>query len=222
MFKAVIYKEWIKTGWFLIILTILALLTVAKIFLTVQHNITFSDANNYWYYILFQSFSYESYLKFVPLVIGLTLASAQYIPEITDKRIKLTFHLPLKENNIMLMMLGYGVVSLLGSYLIIFLSFAVLSNIYFPAEVMNAAFINIAPWLLAGFVGYFMAALVILEAIWKYRAAYFVVGASFIMLFFESSMNGAYAPALPLLAIISILSSISLLFSAYRFRKGEM
>ncbi len=222
MFKSVIYKEWIKTRWFIILLTLIAILAVGNIFLTVQHNMSFKEASNYWYQILFQNSHYFSYLKFVPLIIALALASSQYIPEITDKRIKLTFHLPLRENRILIMMLAYGTASLLISYSLVFLIFLGLSNQFFAAEIVKLAIISVIPWFLAGFAAYFMAGLIILEAIWKYRIAYFIIAAAFLLLFFETGLAGSYEPINLKLTLITLLSSISLLFSAYRFRKGEM
>lgn len=222
MLRAVIYKEWIKTRWFILLLTLIALLAVGNIFLTVQHNIAFKEASPYWYQILFQNHHYFTYLKFVPLIIGLALAVSQYVPEIIDKRIKLTFHLPLKENWVMVMMLGYGTIVLLLSYSLVFFVFLGLSNQFFASEIVTAAIISVTPWFLAGFAAYFLSALIILEAIWKYRIAYLVIAVAFLMLFYENGLAGGYKPINGKLAVITFLSSISLLFSAYRFRKGEI
>ncbi|MEA1898469.1 MAG: hypothetical protein U9N53_12490 [Bacteroidota bacterium] len=222
MFKSVVYKEWIKTRWFLIILSLIGILAVGNIFLKVQHNIAFNEATKYWYLILFQNHHYFSSLKFVPLFIGLTLAAAQYIPEIMEKRIKLTFHLPINENKILIMMLGYGTISLIVAYALMFSVFVGLSSHFFGEEIVHAAIISVIPWFLAGFAAYFLAALIILEAIWKYRIAYFITASAFVLLFFESSVAGGYSPVNFKMAILTLLISVSLLFSAYRFRKGEM
>lgn len=222
MFKSVVYKEWIKTKWFLIILTFIGLLAVGNIFLKVQHNIAFNEANKYWYLILFQNHQFFKSLKFVPLFIGLTIALVQYIPEIMDKRVKLTFHLPINENKILIMMLGYGTISLLASYVLLFSLFTGLSNHFLATEIVNATIISVTPWFLAGFAAYFLAALIILEAIWKYRIAYFISTCAFILLFFEINIAGGYSPVNLKMTILTLLISISLLFSAYRFRKGEM
>ncbi|MCF8380709.1 MAG: hypothetical protein K9H49_14140 [Bacteroidales bacterium] len=222
MYKSVFYKEWIKTKWFLILLSLIGLLAVGNIFLKVQHNITFNGANKYWYLILFQNQLYFKSLKFVPLLIGLTIALIQYIPEIMDKRIKLTFHLPINEDKILLIMLGYGTFGLVVSFGLIFSFFSIMSSHYFGKEIVDAAIISVLPWFLAGLAAYFLAALVILEAIWKYRALYFIAAASFLLLFFEGGIAGSYSPVNFKLIILTLLISISLIFSAYRFRKGEM
>lgn len=222
MFKSIIYKEWIKTRWFLLILTALGLLAVGNIFLKVQHNITFNEAHKYWYLILFQGQLYYKSLKFIPLAIGLIIALAQYIPEITDKRMKLTFHLPINENKVLLMMLGYGLLTLLMSFALIFVVFVMLSYNSLPVEIVKPALSSIAPWFMAGLAAYFLGALITLEAIWKYRIAYVLAAAAFIMLYFEYSIAGGYAMINWKLVVLTVLISLSLTFSAYRFRKGEM
>jgi hypothetical protein len=222
MLQSIIYKEWIKTRWFLLILTVLGLLAVGNIFLKVQHNIVFNEAHKYWYLILFQGQLYFKSLKFLPLVVGLLVALAQYIPEITDKRIKLTFHLPIRENKILLMMLSYGILALLISFALMFFVFLILSHHFLPVEIVQATVTSILPYFLAGFAAYFLIAMITLEAIWKYRIAYFLAAAAFILFYFEPSMGGGYALMNGKLVILTVLISLSLTFSAYRFRKGEM
>ena len=222
MFKSVVFKEWLKIRWFLIILSLISVIAVGNIFLRVQHNITFNEANKYWYLILFQNHLFFRYLKFVPLLIGLAIAISQYIPEIMNRRIKLTFHLPVNENKILIMMLGFGTISLLVSYAITFSIFTGLSNHFFAKEIVHATIISVTPWFLAGFAAYFLAALIILEAIWKYRIAYFITACAFLLFYFENSVVGGYSAANLNMTILTLLISISLLFSAYRFRKGEM
>lgn len=222
MLKSIVYKEWIKTRWFLLILTILGLISVGIIFLRVKHNIAFNEAHNYWYLILFQNQLYFKSLKFVPLAIGLVISLVQYIPEIMNRRIKLTFHLPVNENRALLMMLAYGTGMLLLSFALIFIVFLIFSNYYFAIEIVRAAVISITPWFLAGLSAYFLAALIILEAVWKYRIFYFLASSAFILFYFERSVGGGYALVNWKLAILTVLISLSLTFSAYRFRKGEM
>jgi hypothetical protein len=222
MWKSVIYKEWLKVRWFLIIFTGLGILGVGNIFLKVQHDFTFNAANNFWYGILFQGYQYFSYLKFLPVVGALAIAVAQYFPETVNKRIKLTFHLPLNENKILIMMMLFGTACLVVSFGIIFLLFVGLSTIYFPSDIIFPVVISITPWFLAGFAIYYLLALIILEPVWIYRFLYLVVAAAFVPIFMEASLSGGYAPANPVLLVLVLILSIALLFSGYRFRKGEM
>jgi hypothetical protein len=222
MWKSIIYKEWLKTRWFFIAFAALGTLVVGYIFLTVQHNFKFNEPNNYWYTLLFMKLKYFGYLKFAPIAGALAISIAQFFPETVDKRIKLTFHLPLNENKVLLIMTLFGTLCLLAAYLLFLALFVGLSTIYFPSNIILPALVTIAPWFLAGFTAYYFVALIVLEPVWKYRFLYIVVTATILPLFFESAATGSYAPANPVLAVLVIISSIALLFSGYRFRKGEM
>jgi hypothetical protein len=217
-----IYKEWIKLKWFLVIYALFSLLVIGYIFLKVRHDMVFSEPKSYWYGILFQGFQYFKFLKYVPLIGGILFAVAQFFPETVNKRIKLTFHLPRKENAMLLTMMGFGTVCLLSCYLIVFLLFGLFSSFWFPAEIIAAAVISILPWFLAGLAAYFWLALVLLEPLWLFRLLYFLTACGFIPFFLKQGVSGGYAPVILILAGIVALLSISLLFSGYRFRKGEM
>jgi hypothetical protein len=222
MWKSMIFKEWIKVRWFLVIFTLLALMAIGYIFIRVQHDFTFNEAKNYWYSVLFQGFQYFRYLKYLPLAGGIALAIAQYFPETVNKRIKLTFHLPVNEDMGLLMMMLFGSVCLLLSFGILFLFFLGMSSTFFPAEITRSAVISVIPWFLAGYASYYMVALVILEPVWLYRFLYFIATIAFVPLFLKTGVAGAYAPLNLILTFFVVLVSISLLFSGYRFRKGEM
>uniref|UniRef100_UPI003217FCC6 hypothetical protein n=1 Tax=uncultured Draconibacterium sp. TaxID=1573823 RepID=UPI003217FCC6 len=222
MWRSTIYKEWIKSRWFVILYAILGLSAVSYIFLNVQRDFKFSDANNYWYTIMFMGVRYFGSLKFIPIFGALAISVAQYFPETVSKRIKLTFHLPLNENRVLLMMMVYGTVCLLACYILQLAVFYGLSVIYFPSDIIVPALVTITPWFLSGLAAYYLTALVVLEPVWKYRLAYLLVAGTFVPLYLQSSAIGAYAPANLGLAVLVIIISISLLFSGYRFRKGEM
>ncbi len=222
MLKSMIYKEWLKIRWFLAGSALVGLLAIAYIFMNTQRAITFQGASSLWYLILFQNLQFYSLLKYIPLLIGTGIGVAQYFPETVNKRIKLTFHLPLIENNAILMMLGTGIVSLISCFLLHFIAFWGLSTNFFGPEITNAAIITIIPWFLAGFTAYFLVALIVLEPLWLYRILYALAAFAFIPFFLKYGMAGAYAPINPKLALLTVLISVSLLFSAYRFRKGEM
>lgn len=222
MWKSVIYKEWLKIRWFLIGFTALGIVGVGYIFLKVQHDITFMEGKNYWYNMLFLGRQYFSYLKFLPLVGALAIGISQYFPETINKRIKLTFHLPLKENKVLMMMHAFGAASLITTYFLILAVFFGLSKVFFAAEMVNDAIVTIFPWFLAGLTAYFLVALVVLEPIWKYRVFYILIGGFFITIYIKSTGTASYAPVNPILFVLTACLSIALIFSAYRFRKGEM
>lgn len=222
MWKSVVYKEWLKIRWYLVGYTLLGIVGVGYLFLNVKHGFAFVGGKNIWNTILFLGNQIFAPLKYVPLVGGLIVAIAQYFPETVDKRIKLTFHLPVGENKILLLMHAFGAGCLLLSFGIIFGLFSGFSLIYFPVQMVADSLITISPWILSGFSAYFLGTLVILEPRWIFRFYYLLVGCFFLTIYFSPASTAAYGPAIPGLFVLTAALSIALLFSAYRFRKGEM
>ena len=222
MWKSIIYKEWIKIRKITIILFLAGILLIIGIYSGVRHDLILRDAELVWVKIMIQNYVYFTILKFFPLIIGLLVGVAQFVPETIDKRIKLTLHLPVNEETVVLKMIGFGVFSLFIVFGIMLLLFYSLGSCYFPYEIVGPSLVSILPWFMAGLASYFLIAFIIMEPIWKYRIFYIILGASFISLFFKGGMVGDYAPVLFSLLVLVACSSISTLFSIYRFRKGEL
>lgn len=222
MWRSIVYKEWIKIRWFLVVFAILGIMGIGYLFLKVQHGFSFQGGSSYWYNILFMRFQFFDYFKYIPLSGGLLVGLAQYIPETINKRIKLSFHLPLNENKVILMMQGFGSGCLMLAYLLLLGLFLFLSSFYFPSQMVYDLMVSVIPWFLAGFVAYFFVALIVLEPIWMYRILYSAVAGFFVNIYLKTPLIAAYGPAIPGLLLLTILISIAILFPAYRFRKGEM
>ncbi len=222
MWNSIFYKEWLKIRWTALAFLGLGVLVLLNIILKVRHDILFVDATNYWYSVLFRGYNYASMLKFLPFLAGLSIAVAQYFPETVNRRIKLSFHLPIRENKVLMMMHGFGLASLLLVYLLWLACFVLCSSIYFPPEIWERILLTATPWFLGGAATYFLASMILLEPMWPYRVLYALIAYGFVSLFFLRTGMGSYKPAIPGLLILTVLSSIVVLFSGYRFRKGEM
>ena len=222
MFKSIVYKELIKIRFIVLLALGLSLLALVNIFLKVRHDILFVDAANYWYSFLFRGFTYFGILKFFPFAIGLAIAIAQYFPETVNKRIKLTFHLPVSENGVLIKMHAFGAGTIAALFLVIILCFTIGSAIFFPSNIIVDSLVTMAPWFIGGLATYFLVALVLLEPVWLYRALYAAVSAGFVALFYRGAVIGGFSPVLLPLAVLTLLLSCVVLFSGYRFRKGEM
>jgi hypothetical protein len=222
MFKSIVYKEWIKIRLIVYISLGLSLLALINIFLKVRHDILFVDAANYWYSFLFRGSTYFGILKFLPFAIGIGVVVAQYIPETVNKRIKLTFHLPVSENGILIRMHSFGAGVLLALFTVVLGLFTGGSAIFFPSNIISASLITMLPWFMGGMVTYFLLALILLEPVWLFRSLYTVVAAGFVALFYTNAAIGAFRPVLLPLTLIMLLLSSAVLFSGFRFRKGEM
>lgn len=222
MWKSVFYKEWLKIRWFIIGYVLLGVLGNGYLFLTLKHSFAFTGGKNVWNAVLFQGLQFYSLLKYVPLAGGLTIAIAQYLPEAINKRLKLSFHLPLAENKVLMLMQAFGTGCLLILFLVFCGLFTGVGLIYFPIEMVTDSIITIFPWLLSGLAAYFLVALIILEPNHIFQFCYSLVGGFFITIYFNSDVTAAYAPANSGLFILTSFLSMVFLFSAFRFRKGDM
>lgn len=222
MMQAIFYKEWLKIKRVSQILFLTGLAIIAGIYFTVRHDLIIMDAELYWDRITSQKMIYFSVLKFIPLLTGIIISVAQYVPEIVDKRIKLTLHLPQNEEKSILQMMLFGAMITIFIYLIQLAAFWVWGAVYFPFEIIYPSVVTLFPWFVSGLAAYFFIAMIILEPIWRFRIIYILIAAIFIQVFYLSDMALAYRNSLLLLSILTALISISLLYSIYRFRKGEM
>jgi hypothetical protein len=222
MWKFIIYKEWLKIRLFLFGYIIFGILGIGYLYLTLKHSFAFTGGRNVWSLMLFQNQRFYNYLKFVPLAGGVFLSFAQYLPEAINKRLKLTFHLPLDENKVIMLMQSFGAGCLMIAFLIFFGLFAGFSLVYFPTQMVADSFSTILPWILAGFSGYFFTSLIILEPGWIFKLCYSLTGVFFLSIYFNSAETAAYGPANFGLFVLTCCLSVTILFSAYRFRKGGM
>lgn len=222
MIKSIFYKEWLKIRRVSQIMLLVGIVVIAGIYFTVRHDLIVTDAEIYWDRITGQRMIYYSILKFLPLLTGVIVALAQFIPEIIDKRIKLTLHLPLNEEKGILQMMLFGAVTLLAVYTVELGLFWGWGAVYFPDEIIFPSLLTLLPWFISGIAAYFFLAMIVLEPVWKYRIFYILVAALFVQVFYLSDIAAAYSHSLLLLLALTMLISISLLYSIYRFRKGEM
>nr|WP_121271030.1 hypothetical protein [Pedobacter schmidteae] len=222
MLKSICYKEWLKIGRIAIVLFIVGLLAIAGIYLSVRHDLVLTDAEKIWDMIINQKYIYFSIFKFFPLIFGLLIGVAQFVPEIMEKRIKLSLHLPLNEEEVVLKMVAFGAGTVVVTFFALFILFYGWGLVYFPSEIVQKASLTVLPWFLSGLTVYFLASYIILEPIWKYRIFYIITAAVLISIFYKSNVAGAYAPSIVMLVLCVLMASISSIFSIYRFRKGEM
>lgn len=159
-------------------------------------------------------------MQWLPALMGLMLALSQFVPEMTNKRLKLTLHLPLRENRILSTMLVYGVSVLLVVFLLVYASLAIGFSTYYPSEIIMGMVWASLPWFLGGLCSYLMGVWVCLEPVWRFRIFYAVAGVCLCSLFFIKAGSGAYIPMLPYLIVFTIVCFTFPFYSAARFKEG--
>ncbi len=222
MLKALFYKEWLKTRWALFIVTGVLVLALIKMILEISYGIRFMGANAYWYQITIMGSMYYVDLLYLPFFAGLLVGVTQFVPEISESRLKLTLHLPMHENSILMYMVSYGTISLILVFILTYILFILISSGFFPAEIVYSAIVTTLPWFLAGMVSYLATATVFVEPIWPKRVLMILIFSLYIANLLDSDHYNEYAHSLIYLFIISLMFGITILYAGQRFRKGVL
>ena len=192
-----IYKEWIKTRWFALVALVAGLAAVVGIFAGVAGGIR-NDAPLYLSRLLTNKEAFFALFRFVPLFAALGPVRVVYS------------------------MVLYGFLLLSAILACCLLLFVGLTAVYLPAEIIRAALVTMMPWVLGGMTAYFWIAMIAMEPVGKFRFFYFIVAYLLISVFMRKFAVGNVETLLPVLAALTGVSSVSVLFTARRFNKGEL
>jgi len=218
MIKSLLFKEWLKTKWTFISLSGISILAILYIFLDISHGFELSGASAFWEYAIYKKYPLGYDLLYLPLIIGIVMAIVQFYPEINNGRLKLTLHLPVKENKILLSMVILIAFMLAALFIFNLLLFAFLSNIYFPVEVTITNIILLIPCYIAGLLGYFATATVMVEPVWNRRIPQIIFFGGFIS--FLLNVYSFTSGLLLFFIIITMLSTLAILLSGYYYKRG--
>jgi len=222
MFGHITYKEWLKIRWALYGLSALMLLSLIYTYAIVNYTYRFSDANGFWYNIIYRGSSFYSRINYLPLLAGLIIAAVQWVPEIQRKRIKLTFHLPVDEYRVLLQMIAFGASALAMIFIGFCVLFSILGFFYFPPEIVYSALSTLFPRFLLGMAAYLMAAYIILEPHMLRRILYSVLSIGFGKLFLYGWFYNIYDRILLQMTLLTLLLSLAIIYPGHRFKKGVM
>lgn len=221
MEKAIIFKEWIKTRMVFFISLILALATAGYAMLMVNRLIELKGVEHLWLIMLLKDNTFIDIIKYVPVAVGIAVGVAQKAPEMNQKRLKLTLHLPYPQGRLLALMLATGVSELLIIFALQTAVVAVRYSFLLPAELVWRVMLTSLPWYLAGFAAYFFVTSICLEGTWRRRIIIGLLGVATLMIFFLQSAPEAYNGMSLLLVIVVILLSILSFGSVIRFKEGR-
>ena len=220
MKKAIFYKEWIKTRRYTLLALILSLVFVGYALLQLQRVIGFKGVGHLWEILLSRDTVFIEVLTYVPLAIGVLMAVVQFVPEMQQKRLKLTLHLPFPQRRMVTLMLSSGLVQVLGIFL---LNYAVLwiylQSILAP-ELVSRILLTALPWYLCCLTGYLLAAWICLEPTWYRRIVNLLIAAGVIRIFYLGTTPEAYNCFLIGLALYVVVIVLLPQLSVARFKQG--
>lgn len=220
MINSIFYKEWIKTRRVLFLAIIVFACFIIYTFINVGQIFRVSGAVAVWTDTMLKDISLLPKMEWLPLIFSILFGASQFVPEMVNKRLKLTLHLPLPENKIMYAMLFYGIICLLLLYAAIYAVLIIGMGMYYPAEIVLSMFKLSLPWFLAGLIGYLFVAWICLEPVWRQRIFNSLIAICAINFFMIAAKSGAYVTFIPYLVVLIIVAYTFPFYSMSRFKEG--
>lgn len=221
MIQALLFKEWIKTRRVVTLIGIIFIALIIYTLINTGQQFRVGGAVQTWSTVILKDMPIlPGFAQWIPILAGLLLGIAQFAPEMQDKRLKLTLHLPLTETKIMTALLSFGIGILLFTFLLSYLILSFSFSFYYPKEIIEAMIRSSLPYLFAGIFGYLFASWISLEPVWRQRIVYTLASVGFLSFLFIRSLSGAYTPFIPYLVVLLFLCFFFPFYSMYRFKDG--
>jgi hypothetical protein len=220
LFKALSYKEWVKTKKFVFVVLLLLAAVTVYAYIDVTYSIRVNEAVNVWYGFIFQGMSVSGLMMYLMPLSGIAMAIVQFVPEMTNKRLKLTLHLPASETRLVSAMLLFGYGVLLVLYLASMGLLSLLVGRILPAEVICMMISQLLPWAMAGLAGYGFTVWICVEPSWKQRLFNMLISLGLLAVFFVSLYPGTYSGFVWGMMLILISSFVFPFYSCVRFKQG--
>lgn len=221
MYKALLSKEWLKTRRVFWTAMIISVLVACYAVMEMRTMIETRGMVALWLTMLQKDVSYVNVMKYIPLLVGLAVGAAQMIPEMSQKRLKLTLHLPVPTVRLIAVMLGMGVVQLMTIYLVQTTIIAVYDACILPAELVWRVIQTMLPWYLGGITAYFFVSAICLEGTWKMRVTLALLGVAILLvMYLRPDTMAAYDSMLFTIVIFIFMITVLTFGSVARFKEG--
>lgn len=220
MWKAIVYKEWLKTRRLVLGFWLVGLGLLCYMFISLGRIFRLLGMTHIWDVITNQHHGLFSELRYYPLAFGIALALVQFIPEMLKKRLKLTLHLPMSQKAAYFSMQLFGSTVILLSFFVQLLLLYAYSNYYFPQEITSTTFLTLLPWYCAGLTAYLCTTLICIEPLWKRRILYIALAFGVLYFSFLTDYPGAYAKLWWIFLLIPLYFFSLPWLSVQRFKTG--
>ena len=220
MNKMILYKEWLKTRWVLLGLAVVMAALTAYCFLNLAKVVQIRGGALLWEALVTKETVLTEILRFVPAISAAFLALSQWIPEIQRGRLKLTLHLPYRQTGMLLMIAGFGLVTLTLLFALQALVSAWILSAWVQGELVVRILNTMAVWYLAGWAAFLLTSALCLEPTWRMRVLILLVAAGLLRLLFLSGIPEAYNGFFPWLLVYVLLSGGLLFAGVARFKEG--
>ncbi len=218
MLSSILYKEWLKVRLFWGVALVLNIGVFVYLFVDLRHLFTIEHAEMIWYQAFKIGTLHYAYMKYLLVITGVIIGAAQFTPEMIGHRFRLSLHLPVRPNSMVLCcvlagLLGVAVIGMLDAFML----YTIIAR-FFPREGAESALLTALPWLFSGLVAYLGTALTAMEPRLSRKFVYLAIAGGFLWLFYQGNDYETYNWALWKPALISMLFIPSVILPAYRYR----
>lgn len=220
MVKALLFKEFIKTRRVFFVALIFALALGLYSILMMSRLIELKGADHLMIIMILKDNSFVGACRFVPLAIGIAVAIAQMAPEMSQKRLKLTLHLPYPQKRLIGLMLLAGAGQLLFIFGAQLAMIAIYDSTILPPQLVNSVVATMMPWYFAGFAAYLFVSAICLEGSWRERIVIGLTAVGSLFFFFLQPAMSAYTGAILVIIIFLALLPMLSFRSIIRFKEG--
>lgn len=221
MEKALFYKEWLKTRSIFAVALIVAVAMAGYVILAMNRLIEIHGVEHLWLIMLMKDNSFVDFLKYVPLAVGLAIGTAQMVPEMVQKRLKLTLHLPYPQRRLVALMLLAGIAELLVIYIIQLAMVVIYDASILPHELVGRVVLTMLPWYFAGFTAYLFVTAICLEGTWVMRIVLALLAVATLMIYFLQPALEAYNGMIFIMIVFVLLLTTLSFGSVLRFKEGR-
>lgn len=154
-------------------------------------------------------------------IMGVIIALLQFLPEMKNKTLKLTLHLPYNNIKMLRNMLTIGVSVLLATSLFLLILFLSITSYYFPKEVVYAYLYSLLPWIASGLFSYLICSAFCIEQRWSLRFLMMFVLYFIVDTFILENAFFAYKSSILWFIACGLVSMFVPYYSLKRFKEGK-
>ncbi len=221
MEKAIIVKEWLKTRLAAAASMVLCLAMAAYAILKINRLVALKGADHLWMIMLLKDNTFIDAIQYTTVISAIIVGIAQMAPEMTQKRLKLTLHLPYPQMRMVGLMLSVGLAELIAIFALQCASIAVFYSTLIPASLVWRVVLTSLPWYLAGLIAYLFTSAVCLEGTWMRRVVLALLGVCAVMICYLQPAPEAYNGMLWMIVAFVFLLALLPLGSVLRFKEGR-
>lgn len=164
MFKSIFLKEWLKIKYPLFFLLVFSIIILSYFAFDLNFQFsTIEPESMMWYRFIHLEHKPHFILYYFYLFVGIIVATSQFLPEIIQKRLKVTLHLPLNIFKNIFLHLFIGIIFICLIITLFSIPLLRIISDYYPKEIVQVVFEDSLFFTLISLLTYIFISLVIME-----------------------------------------------------------